>query len=74
MLSFEISAEPKGFPDGSDGKESAYNAGDLTLIPGLGKASRGGMQPTPMFLPKESPWRRSLVGLQSMGSQRVRHD
>ena len=56
MLSFDISAEPKGFPDGSDGKESAYNAGDLTLIPGLGKASRGRMQPTPMFLPKESPW------------------
>ena len=23
-----------GFPDGSDGKESAYNAGDPGLIPG----------------------------------------
>ena len=25
------------FPDGSAGKESAYNAGDLGLIPGLGR-------------------------------------
>ena len=25
-----------GFPHGSDGKESAYNAGDLGLISGLG--------------------------------------
>ena len=27
-----------GFPRGSDGKESAYNAGDLGLIPGLGRS------------------------------------
>ena len=26
------------FPDGSDGKESAYNPGDLGLIPGLGRS------------------------------------
>ena len=26
-----------GFPDGSDGKESAWNAGDTDLIPGLGR-------------------------------------
>ena len=30
------------FPDGSDGKESACNAGDLGLIPGLGRFSGGG--------------------------------
>ena len=28
-----------GFPSGSDGKESASNAGDLGLIPGLGRSS-----------------------------------
>ena len=28
----------KGFPGGSDGKESASNAGDLGLIPGLGRS------------------------------------
>ena len=27
-----------GFPHGSDGKESAYNAGDLGLISGLGRS------------------------------------
>ena len=27
-----------GFPGGSDGKESAYNAGDLGLIPGSGRS------------------------------------
>ena len=31
-----------GFPHGSDGKESAYNAGDLSLIPGLGRSPGGG--------------------------------
>ena len=27
-----------GFPGGSDGKESYYNAGDLGLIPGSGRS------------------------------------
>ena len=27
-----------GFPGGSDGKASAYNVGDLGLIPGLGRS------------------------------------
>ena len=27
-----------GFPGGSDGKESVYNAGDLDLIPGPGRS------------------------------------
>ena len=31
-------------------------------------------QPTPVFLPGESQGRRSLAGLPSMGSHRVRHD
>ena len=31
-----------GFPGGSDGKESAYNAGDSDLIPGLGRSPGGG--------------------------------
>ena len=29
---------PKGFPGGSVGKESAYKAGDLGSIPGLGRS------------------------------------
>jgi len=31
-----------GFPSGSDGKESTYNAGDLGLSPGLGRSPGGG--------------------------------
>ena len=31
-----------GFPGGSDGKESACNAGDLSLIPGFGRSPGGG--------------------------------
>ena len=31
-----------GFPDGSDGKESACNARDLGLIPGLGRSPAEG--------------------------------
>ena len=31
-----------GFPGGSDGKESVCNAGDLCLVPGLGRSPREG--------------------------------
>ena len=31
-----------GFPDGSAGKESTCNAGDLSSIPGLGRSPREG--------------------------------
>ena len=31
----------KGFPDGSDGKESACNAGDLSSIPGSERSPGG---------------------------------
>ena len=31
-----------GFPGGSAGKESAYNAGDLDLIPGMGRSPEEG--------------------------------
>ena len=33
---------PDPFPGGSDGKTSAYNAGDLGSIPGLGRSSGEG--------------------------------
>ena len=36
-----------GFPGGSDGKESACNAGDLGLIPGLGRCP-GGVHGNPL--------------------------
>ena len=50
-----------GFPDGSVGKESAYNAGDVGF-PWVGKFPwRREWQPTPVFLPGEFHEHRSLV-------------
>ena len=63
----------KGFPHGSDGKESACNVGDLGLIPGFGRYTGGGHS-TPVFLSGESPWTEESGGLKSMGLQRVRYD
>ena len=41
----------------------------------VGKISwRRAWQPTPLFLPGESPWTEEPGGLQSIGSQNVRHD
>ena len=34
----ELPRELEGFPGSSTGKESTYNAGDLDLIPGLGRS------------------------------------
>ena len=56
-----------GFPGGSDSKESACNAGDLGSIPGLRRTPRRrAWQPTPVFLPGESPEEPGRV--HSMGS------
>ena len=53
---------------GSDGNESAWNAGDLGSIPGLGRSSgEGNGQPTPVFMPGESHGPRSLVGYSPWG-------
>ena len=52
-----------GFPGGSDGKQFAYNAGDLGWIPGLGRClGEENWLPTPVFLPGEFLGQRSLVG------------
>ena len=39
---FEKLSSKKGFPGGSDGKESSCNVGDLGSIPGLGRSPGGG--------------------------------
>ena len=53
----------KGFSGGSDGKESAYNTGDLDSIPGSGR-SPGEANGNPLQYPcLENPHgQRSLVG------------
>ena len=38
MAVFRLFCTPEDFPGGSDNKESAYNAGDLGSIPGLGSS------------------------------------
>ena len=50
-------------PGGSVAKNPPANAGDTSLIPGLGKFPwRRKWQPTPVFLPGESHGQRSLSG------------
>ena len=57
----------KGFPAGSDGKESACNAGDPGSIPGSGRFPwRREWQPTLVFLPGEFHG-QELGGLQCTG-------
>ena len=57
-----------GFPDGSDSKESACNAGDLDSIPGLGRSSGGGHGNPHQYFCLDSPReRRSLVGYSPRG-------
>ena len=57
----------QGFPRGSDGKESACNAGDLGSIPELGRSSGEGT--TPVLLPGKSHGQRSLAGYSPWGHQ-----
>ena len=61
-----------GFPGGSEGKESAFNEGDLGLIPGLGRSpGEGHGNPLQCSCLENPHGQRSLAG--SMGSQRVGH-
>ena len=69
---FTTSIKTKGFPGGSDGKESACNAGDPGSIPGLGRFPwRREWQPTPVFLPGKSHGQKSLVGYSSWGCKEL---
>ena len=63
-----------GFPGGSDGKESACNAGDQGLIPGSGRLP--GVRewlPTPVFLPENSmgrgAWWATVLGVTKSWTQ-----
>ena len=69
-----ISRHEMGFPGGSDGKESAYNVGDLGSIPGLERSARGGHGNPLQYSCLENPrGQRSLVGYCPWGC-RVGHD
>ena len=58
-------------PGGSDGKASAYNAGDLGSTPGSGRSSGEGNGNPLQYSCLENPMDR---GAWSMGWQRVRHN
>ena len=62
------------FPGGSDGKESAYNVGDPGSIPGSGRYPGEGNGNPLQYSCLENSMTEEPGGLQSMGSQRVRHD
>ena len=61
-------------PGGSAGKESTCNAGDLGLIPGLGRSPGGGHGNPLSILAWRIPWTEEPGALQSMRSQRVGQD
>ena len=51
-----------GFPGGSDGEESACNAGDLGSIPSLGRSPEKGMATHSIILAWEIPWTQESMG------------
>ena len=64
----EVPVVEKGFPGGSDCKESACNAGDLGLIPGSGRyPGKETGSPTLVFLPGESNGQKIMVGYSPWG-------
>ena len=64
-----------GFPGGSDGTESACNAGDPSSIPGLGRSARKGNGNPLRYSCLENPMNRGASwAILSMGSQRVGHN
>ena len=66
-----------GLPSGARGEESACQRKRCKrwgLIPGSGRSSGEGMATHSSILAWRIPWMEEPSGLQSMGSQRDRHD
>ena len=64
----------KGFPNGSDGKESTCNVGDLGSIPGLGRSPGGGHGNPLQNSCLENPHGQAFGRLQSVGLQKAGHN
>ena len=63
-----ITTQAKGFPGSLAGKESVYNAGDLGLIPGLGRGPGGGLgNPLQYSSLRNLHGQRSLAGYTPWG-------
>ena len=63
-----------GFPGGSEVKASDSNAGDPGSIPGSEDPLEKEMATHSSILAWRTSWKEEPGRLQSMGSQRVRHD
>ena len=63
-----------GLPWCSDGKESTFNVGDLRSVPGLGRSLKKGTAAHSSILAWRIPWTVEPGRLQSMGSQKIRHN
>ena len=63
-----------GFPDSSVGKESSCNAGDLGMIPGLGRSSGEGNGNLLQYSCLENPMDRGAWWATVHGAARVGHD
>ena len=68
FLRFGSSSGIVGFPGGSEGKESACNAGDLGSVPGLGRSLGEGngypLQYSPLGNPTDrGAWRATVHGV-----------
>ena len=64
----------QGFPGGSDSKESAFNVGDLGLIPGLGRSPGEGNGNSLQYSCPENSMDRGAWWATVQGVQRVRHN
>ena len=62
------------FPGGSDGKASAYNAGDPDSFPDLEMPSEEGNGNPLQYSCLKNPMDEECGRLQSMRLQRIRHD
>ena len=69
--SFEDKCVFKGFPSGSDGKESACNAEDPGRMPGWGRSPGEGNATHSSILAWRIPWTEKMGRLQSMGLERI---
>ena len=65
VLAFKV----RGFPGGSDGKESASHAGDPVLLPGWEDLLEKGMATHSSIFTWRIPWTEEPGRLQSMGSK-----
>ena len=74
LLYIENPKDSKGFPCVSDGKESTYNVENPGSIPGSTKSPGEGNGYPLRYSCLENFMDRGACELQSLGSQRVRHD